>query len=190
MSGVSTGSTPRSRSASSTARGIRPCATSCRIWSRKRCRTTFGRHLARPEARDARGLAVVARDLVDLGVDDGARDFDDQVLPGVADVDELGFHERLSVAREQSQSLVLHGFSRKSRSLTSRLRPSASLWPFDSLRSLRTFDVACHERARQGESNGAKGGSRTPIAFRLPDPKSGASASSATFALRPGAHRA
>jgi hypothetical protein len=28
----------------------------------------------------------------------------------------------------------------------------------------------------------AKGGSRTPIAFRLPDPKSGASASSATFA--------
>src|SRR5438477_495557 len=28
----------------------------------------------------------------------------------------------------------------------------------------------------------AKGGTRTPIAFRLPDPKSGASASSATFA--------
>jgi hypothetical protein len=35
---------------------------------------------------------------------------------------------------------------------------------------------------RVGESNGAKGGSRTPKAFRLPDPKSGASASSATFA--------
>ena len=30
--------------------------------------------------------------------------------------------------------------------------------------------------------SGAKGGTRTPIAFRLPDPKSGASASSATFA--------
>src|SRR5262245_42786813 len=29
---------------------------------------------------------------------------------------------------------------------------------------------------------GAKGGTRTPIPFRVPDPKSGASASSATFA--------
>jgi hypothetical protein len=35
-------------------------------------------------------------------------------------------------------------------------------------------------RARQRRS--AKGGTRTPIAFQLPDPKSGASASSATFA--------
>src|SRR5713101_10061568 len=36
---------------------------------------------------------------------------------------------------------------------------------------------------------GAKGGTRTPRAFRLPDPKSGASANSATFAgcvARPG----
>src|SRR4029453_15428742 len=38
------------------------------------------------------------------------------------------------------------------------------------------------------ESNGSKGGARTPIAFRLPDPKSGASASSATFAQTAHAH--
>src|SRR5690349_9585181 len=37
-------------------------------------------------------------------------------------------------------------------------------------------------RAPATAKDGAKGGSRTPIAFRLPDPKSGASASSATFA--------
>ena len=35
---------------------------------------------------------------------------------------------------------------------------------------------------RSQSFSNAKGGSRTPIAFRLPDPKSGASASSATFA--------
>ena len=52
----------------------------------------LGRHLARPEAGNPRRLAVVARDLVDLGVDDGAGDFDDEVLLRVADVDELGFH--------------------------------------------------------------------------------------------------
>lgn len=39
-------------------------------------------------------------------------------------------------------------------------------------------------RSIGGWSHGAKGGSRTPIAFRLPDPKSGASANSATFAVR------
>src|SRR6266851_9533862 len=38
--------------------------------------------------------------------------------------------------------------------------------------------LASVERAKAG----AKGGTRTPIAFRLPDPKSGASANSATFA--------
>src|SRR3989442_9389107 len=37
-------------------------------------------------------------------------------------------------------------------------------------------------RAIAGRAEVAKGGTRTPIAFRLPDPKSGASASSATFA--------
>ena len=49
------------------------------------------RHLAGTEARNPRGPAVVARDLVDLGVDDRARDLDDEVLPGVADVYEFGF---------------------------------------------------------------------------------------------------
>src|SRR5215213_5777960 len=37
-------------------------------------------------------------------------------------------------------------------------------------------------RATAGERRSAKGGTRTPIPFREPDPKSGASASSATFA--------
>src|SRR4029078_1847491 len=37
-------------------------------------------------------------------------------------------------------------------------------------------------RRHAGERRSAKGGTRTPKAFRLPDPKSGASASSATFA--------
>src|SRR6476660_1599970 len=39
------------------------------------------------------------------------------------------------------------------------------------------------ERSERLAKAGAKGGSRTPKAFRPPDPKSGASASSATFAL-------
>jgi hypothetical protein len=39
--GVSTGSTPRSRSTSSTARGIKSSATSCRICGIKRWRTTL-----------------------------------------------------------------------------------------------------------------------------------------------------
>src|SRR6185503_16662904 len=67
-----------------------------------------------------------------------------------------------------------------------------ALRSFDSpLRgSLRTFDVrmARHERAWRlaegeapGESNGAKGGIRTPTFLRTPAPQAGASASSATF---------
>ena len=50
---------------------------------------------------------------------------------------------------------------------------------------------ACTPKLAQisGERKSAKGGSRTPKAFRLPDPKSGASASSATFA-RPSSYRA
>ena len=52
----------------------------------------LGRNLARTEAGDAGGPAVVPRDLVDLGIDDGAGDFDDEVLLRIADVDELGFH--------------------------------------------------------------------------------------------------
>ena len=52
----------------------------------------LGRHLSRTEARNPRRLAVVAGDLVDLRVDDGAGDFDDEIFFRVADVDELGFH--------------------------------------------------------------------------------------------------
>ena len=43
--------------------------------------------------------------------------------------------------------------------------------------------------ARRESRDGAKGGTRTPIALRLPDPKSGASASSATFASRVGSDK-
>src|SRR5437762_8464931 len=47
----------------------------------------------------------------------------------------------------------------------------------------KRFVVALRSsQAIPGERRSAKGGSRTPKAFRLPDPKSGASASSATFA--------
>ena len=59
MSGVSTGSTPRSRSASSTARGIRPCATSWRIWLAEALPHDLGRHFAGPEPGNPRRLAVL-----------------------------------------------------------------------------------------------------------------------------------
>jgi hypothetical protein len=59
----------------------------------------LGRHLARPETGDARRLAVVARDLVDLGVDDRAVDLDDEVLLGVAYVNEFSFHSGKHGAR-------------------------------------------------------------------------------------------
>src|SRR4029079_12910620 len=41
------------------------------------------RHLAGTKARDPRGLAVIARDPVDLGVNHGAGNFDDQLLSRV-----------------------------------------------------------------------------------------------------------
>ena len=44
------------------------------------------------EPRDTRRFAVVACDLVDLGIHDGARDFDDEVFLSVGNVDELGLH--------------------------------------------------------------------------------------------------
>ena len=52
----------------------------------------LGRDLAGPEAGDPRRLAVVAGDLVDLGVDHRAVDLDDEVLLGVGNVDELCLH--------------------------------------------------------------------------------------------------
>ena len=51
-----------------------------------------GGHLARTEARDARLARVVARDALDLGIDQVARDFNRQALAGFVDVDEFGFH--------------------------------------------------------------------------------------------------
>jgi hypothetical protein len=41
------------------------------------------RHLAGTEARDACGLAVIARDAVDLGVNHGAGNFNDQLFARV-----------------------------------------------------------------------------------------------------------
>jgi len=52
----------------------------------------LGGNLAGPEAWNTRGSAIVPRHLVDLGIDDGARDFDDEVLPRIADVYEFCFH--------------------------------------------------------------------------------------------------
>jgi hypothetical protein len=43
----------------------------------------FRRYLARTKSRDPRGLAVVTRDLLDLGIHHGAGDFDDEVLARV-----------------------------------------------------------------------------------------------------------
>src|SRR5262249_50394707 len=58
---------------------------------------------------------------------------------------------------------------------------------FGVARVLRNLDAQFFSRFVDVDELGfhrwcAKGGIRTPIAFRLPDPKSGASASSATFA--------
>ena len=52
----------------------------------------LGRNLAGTEAWDTGGSAIVPRDLVDLGIDDGARDLDEQLLAGIGNVDELGLH--------------------------------------------------------------------------------------------------
>ena len=65
-------------------------------------------------------------------------------------------------------------------------------WPFDSRlrRSLRALSLSGTRPAtsepRSGESSGAKGGIRTPTFLRTPAPQAGASASSATFAMRAG----
>ncbi len=52
----------------------------------------LGRHLARPEARHARGPAVVPRHLVYFRVDDRARDLDDEIFLRIADVNEFCLH--------------------------------------------------------------------------------------------------
>ena len=54
------------------------------------------RRLAGPEAGNARLARVVARDAVDLGVDDIAGNLDAQVLARLVDVDELGFHVKIA----------------------------------------------------------------------------------------------
>ena len=94
----------------------------------------LGRHLSRTEAWNPRRLAVVAGDLVDLSVDDGAGDFDDEILLRVADVDELGFHvlDDSRCRKEHSRlSLRLGGLSSRSsqqsrRAKAARLRSLAS----------------------------------------------------------------
>ena len=95
----------------------------------------LGGHLAGPEARDARGPAVVARDLVDLRVDDGAGDFDDEVLLRVADVDELGFH---------------CGILRRCRGCGASA-PTACIWRPPSRRSRRAAERRLE--CERGESN-------------------------------------
>ena len=52
----------------------------------------LGGNLPRPEAGNAGGLAVVARDLVDFGIDDVAVDLDDEVFLGFGDVYEINLH--------------------------------------------------------------------------------------------------
>ena len=54
-----------------------------------------GRHLAGPEAGNARLLGVALGDAIDLGVDDVARDLDREGLLRVADVSEFGFHRAI-----------------------------------------------------------------------------------------------
>src|SRR5207244_7687479 len=97
----------------------------------------------------------VARDPLDFGVDDVTGDLDAHVLAGFVDVSELGFH---------LDGVHLHASRYGGHSFACRCLRSGS------------------SRANAGERRSAKGGTRTPIPFRLPDPKSGASASSATFA--------
>src|SRR5262249_59101077 len=104
------------------------------------------RRPAGTEPGDACLARVVARDPIDLGADDVARDFDPDVLAGGVDVDDFGFHR----CQEDRIQYCLRGIT-----------GPAAAGPAD---------------------RSAKGGTRTPIALRLPDPKSGASASSATFA--------
>ena len=48
--------------------------------------------MRKPKSWNPRLARVVARDTVDLGIDDVARDFDFQILAGCVDVDEVGFH--------------------------------------------------------------------------------------------------
>ena len=64
------------------------------------------RHLPGPESRHARRLAVIAGDLVDFGVDHRARDLEDEVLLGLADVYEFSLHEMAS----GPQGFWLQGF--------------------------------------------------------------------------------
>ena len=75
MSGVSTASTPRSRSASSTARGTRSCSDVVEDLILEALLDDARRRLAGAEAGDARLARVVARDAIDLGVDHVAGEF-------------------------------------------------------------------------------------------------------------------
>ena len=156
---------PRSCSASSTARGNEPVHHVVEDLIAEPLLDDRRRHLARPEAGD-RDLLVALRDAIDLGVDDGAVDLDRDGLLGLADVGEFGLHRAFG-------ELGL----RRRRNLRRRERAARRCHP-------SACDACAQPKFAQapGERRSAKGGTRTPIPFRVPDPKSGASASSATFA--------
>src|SRR5678816_1219565 len=52
----------------------------------------FGRHFPRAKTGHPCSPAVIARHLIYLRVDDGARNFDDEVFLRIADVNEFCFH--------------------------------------------------------------------------------------------------
>src|SRR5262249_26469647 len=109
------------------------------------------------EPGNPRPARVVLRDPVDRGVDDVGRDFNAQVLARFVDVDEFSLHGSCLEVHLRAARYGGHSFA----------------WRMLALRS---------SRAIAGERRSANGGTRPPIAFRLRDPKPGASPSSATFA--------
>ncbi len=158
-SGVSTGSRSRSRSAVSSACGTRSWATSCRISSLKRCQTTRGGTLP---GRNPGTFAVRPSRPMRRSISASTASL------GIAMVRRL----RVSLTSANSTFILL-----TIGSLRGRVQRSTRLsWMSDD-------PAGSPEHARPGHP-GAKGGIRTPTASRLLDPKSSASASSATFAYR------
>ena len=92
MSGVSTGSTPRSVSASSTALLDELVRDVVQDLAAETLADHLGRHLAGTEAREPCGFAVASGDARDLRVHDVGWNLDRQVPACFVDVDEFGFH--------------------------------------------------------------------------------------------------
>ena len=131
------------------------------------------RRLAGPEARNAGLPGIALRDAGDFGVDHLGRHFHRQGLLGFADVGEFDLH------RLRDSGLG----TRESGKRRASVRASGVGNAGDG----SCADAAClaGRSSRASDVWNAKGGTRTPMTFRPPDPKSGASASSATFAWRP-----